>query len=370
MELSHEPAEGALDPAATGIGLDELRELVALHTEAQGLDERTCARLLGRITRAWGEGPGAWGVEWAAEGDRLATLGRHLEASRMHAMGRFPFPGDAPRAYAQARCVEEFDRWRAAQPVPIERMELPGPDGGRAVCWTAGLSSAAPRPLLVVMGGIVSVKEQWGPLLTAAPDLGVAMAVTELPGVGENTLPYDHTAPRMLSSILDALADRADVRRTAAVALSFGGHLALRCAVSDPRIAAVATVGAPVRQFFEDAAWQRRVPQTTVGTLARLTRVAPAVVFGYLRGWGLTDAELARLARLGLPLRYVASLRDEIVPLGDAATLRGAVPSTAVTVFDDVHGSPAHLDRTRGLLLETVLGTLLAADPLTERSAA
>ncbi|MFD9125594.1 alpha/beta hydrolase [Kitasatospora sp. NPDC059571] len=352
----------AVDPAAAGIGLDELRELAALHTEAQGLDEETCTRVLGRITRAWGDGAGAWGTEWAAEGDRLAARGRHLEAARLHAMGRFPFPGDPARGYAQRRCVEEFDRWRAAQPMPIGRLEVPGP-GGRAVCWTAGLSAAAPRPLLVVMGGIVSVKEQWGPLLAAAEDLGVAMAVTELPGVGENTLPYDVAAPRMLSAVLDALADRADVHRTAAVALSFGGHLALRCAATDPRIRAVATVGAPVRQFFEDAGWQRRVPQTTVGTLARLTRHAPPVVFGYLRGWGLADTELAGL---DIPVRYIASLRDEIVPLGEAATLRAAAPGTSVTVFDDVHGSPAHLAETRGLLLETVLGTLLAA----ERSAA
>ena len=352
-----------------GIGLDELRDLVALHTEAQELDPAQSARVLDRIDRPWGEGAGAWGTEWAAEGDLTAAQGRHLEASRLHAMGRFPFPGDPARVYAQQRCVAEFDQWRREQPVRIGRLEVGSADS-HAVCWTAGLSRTDRRPLLLIMGGIVSVKEQWGPLLAAAEDLGIAMVVTELPGVGENTLRYDVTAPGMLSRILNALADRADVDRTAAVALSFGGHLALRCAVSDPRLRAIATVGAPIRQFFEDPAWQRRLPRTTVNTLAWLTHHSPATVFGCLRGWGLDDAELAAP---GIPVRYVAALRDEIVPLGEASTLRGAVPDAAVTVFDDIHGAPAHLAQTRGLLLETALAAFAPVPAVTaaaDRSAA
>jgi esterase FrsA len=331
--------------------LSELSGLALLHAQGQGLEEQQARAVLARIAHPWGESPDSWGRVWNAEGDRLAEQGLHLDACRHYAVGRFPHPGDAPRALAQRRCVEAFDRWRREQPQRIDRLELPL-DGGRFTAWAAGLDADAPRPLLVVMGGIVSVKEQWAPLLAFADDLGLAIAVTELPGVGENTLRYDLRSSRMLSALLDLLADRAEVSRTAAVALSFGGHLALRCALSDPRIAGVATVGAPLRQFFEDRSWQRQVPATTATCLARAAQVVVPAVFGHVRGWGLTDEELRRLR---IPVHYIASLRDEIVPLGEAALLSRAGVPGEVTVFDDVHGAPAHLDRTRSLLLGAAL---------------
>ncbi|MHA6763590.1 alpha/beta fold hydrolase [Streptacidiphilus sp. PAMC 29251] len=344
------PGGATADPTGAA-GLRELAGLALLHAQAQGLPEQQARAVLDRITHPWGESPGSWGRVWSAEGDRLTAQGLHLDACRHYAVGRFPYPGDGSRALAQHRCVEAFDRWRAEQPGRIERLELPM-DDGRFTAWAAGLDATPPRPLLVVLGGIVSVKEQWAPLLAFADDLGLAVAVTELPGVGENTLRYDLRSWRMLSALLDRLADRADVSRTAAVALSFGGHLALRCALNDPRIAGVATVGAPLRQFFEDRSWQRQVPLTTVLCLARAAQVVPPAVFGHVRGWGLTDEELRRLR---IPVHYVASLRDEIVPLGEAAILRRAGVPGEVTVFDDVHGAPAHLDRTRSLLLGAAL---------------
>jgi pimeloyl-ACP methyl ester carboxylesterase len=76
------------------------------------------------------------------------------------------------------------------------------------------------------------------------------------------------------------------------------------------------------------------------------------VVFGFTRGWALSEAELRSL---DVPVTYVASLRDEIVPLGDAALLRRCVPAAEVVVNDDVHGSPEHLAATRAQLLRSVL---------------
>ncbi|MCM2423282.1 alpha/beta hydrolase [Streptomyces sp. RKAG293] len=345
--------------ADDAIGLEELRGLSLLHAQAQGIEPGAAQELLARITEPWGDRPRSWGRVWCAEGDRLAGQGLHLEASRHYAMARFPYPGDAPRQEAQRRCVAAFDTWRAEQNAGIERLEVPLEDG-TAVCWTAGLSATDPKPLIVVMGGIVSVKEQWAPLLVHAEAFGVALAVTELPGVGENTVPYGPRSPRMLSAILDALSGRADVSRTAAIALSFGGHLALRCALVDSRLACVATVGAPLRLFFEDEAWQRQVPRTTLAALAHTTGVPPSLVFGYTRGWGLTDQELGALR---IPVHYIAALRDEIVPLGEAAVLRRAAVPGEVTVLDDVHGAPAHLDHTRGLLLGAALAAAAPAAP-------
>jgi pimeloyl-ACP methyl ester carboxylesterase len=297
---------------------------------------------------------------WSRAGDALAACGHHLDAARHYALARFPYVDGPARQRAQRLCVRSFDRWRSGHP-DIGRTELDmppdGPVAGRFAAWTAGLSRRAPRPLILVCGGIVSVKEQWAPLLARAAALGTAVAVTELPGVGENTLRYDTAAAGMVSSLLDRLADRADVRHTFAVALSFGGHLALRAALRDSRVVGVATVGAPVRRFFLDRDWQGRLPATTVRTLAHLTGQPLRRVPHALGEWALTGNELNRLT--DLPVTYIAALRDGIVPLGDAAELaRDPAARRRLLVLDDEHGAPAHLARIRAVLLASALREL------------
>jgi hypothetical protein len=341
--------------------LAELRRYVRLHARAQGLDPEHCRRLLARISTADGDGPGAWPVIWSRAGDVFAGSGRYLEACRHYGLARFPYPapGDSARHRAQQRCVAAFDRWRRTQR-GIERLELRLPEGEFA-CWAAGVGARRPRPLMLVMGGIVSVKEQWAPILARADSLGVAIVVTELPGVGENGLTYRAGSHRMVTAVLDALAGRADVRRTSAVALSFGGHLALRAALGDDRVRAVATVGAPLRHFFLDRDWQSRVPAVTVHTLAHLTGCKPADVFDAIRPWALSEDELARLR---IPVTYAATLRDDIVPLTETgALLNDPLAPHQVLLLDDEHGAPAELARVRVALLRAALRAS-GADPL------
>ncbi|UNZ19889.1 alpha/beta hydrolase [Streptomyces sp. 891-h] len=333
--------------------LAELRALAPLHARAQGIPAARCRAVLSHIRTAHGDDADSWPAVWNRAGDALAARGRHLDAARHYALARFPSVDGPARERAQRLCVRSFDRWRASWP-GIGRLEVEAPSGGgRFAVWTAGLSRQAPRPLILVCGGIVSVKEQWAPLLARAAALGTALAVTELPGVGENTLPYDTAAPAMISALLDSLANRADVRRTHAVALSFGGHLALRAALEDRRLVGVSTVGAPVRHFFLDHDWHTRLPTTTAHTLRRLTGRASAE----LGEWALTADELARLR--DLPVTYVAALRDDIVPLSDAAAL-AADPAARrrFLVVDDEHGAPAQLARVRPLLLGSALRDL------------
>ncbi|MEU0395853.1 alpha/beta hydrolase [Streptomyces sp. NPDC006208] len=334
--------------------LAQLRRHVRLHARAQGLAPEHCRRLLAGISRTDGEGPGSWPVVWSRAGDALAGRGRYLEAGRHYALARFPYagPGDAVRHLAQERSVAAFDRWRRTQR-GIGRLELRLAEGEFA-CWTAGLHPrGGPRPLVLVMGGIVSVKEQWAPILARADALGVAFAVTELPGVGENTLRYGADSHRMISAVLDALADRADVRRTSAVALSFGGHLALRAALGDDRIRGIATVGAPVHHFFLDRDWHPGVPAVTAHTLAHLIGCPPAEVFDAVRPWALTGDELARLR---VPVTYAAALRDDIVPLTETGALLSDPRAPHRVLFlDDEHGAPAELARVRVMLLRAAL---------------
>jgi pimeloyl-ACP methyl ester carboxylesterase len=256
-------------------------------------------------------------------------------------MARFPFVDGPARERAAARCAGLFERWAAdrdgVEPIDVKVL------GGRLRCWTAGLSAANPRPLLLIMGGIVTPKEQWGPVLTAVRRFGMAGVVTEVPGVGENTVPYDAEAWQMISAVLDAVEGLADTSRTYAMALSFSGHLALRCAVDDPRIRGIVTTGAPIARFFTDRDWQARLPAVTVDTLIHLLGTPGGSLSEQLPDLALTSQQLASL---DIPVHYLASKRDEIIPPGEIDELR-ALKSLHLIENDDVHGSPSHTAETR-----------------------
>ena len=151
----------------------------------------------------------------------------------------------------------------------------------------------------------------------------------------------------MLSWLLDAVADRAEVSRTYALALSFSGHLALGCAAEDSRIRGVVTAGAPVSAFFQDREWHPAVPRVTVDTLARLRGLASRdrhEVLGSMAEFALDGAVLEGLR---IPVRCVVSGRDEIIPSADPAALRRHVRDVGLLSIDDVHGSPGHTAETR-----------------------
>ncbi|WUH89348.1 alpha/beta hydrolase [Streptomyces sp. NBC_00433] len=352
---------GRIPAAGTANDVRELKQFVEVHAKAQQLSPKTYRPLLARITDD-GEGtPGSWVYEWSRAGAEAEAAGRLLEASRYYNMARFPFVNGPARQEALDRCVAAFDAWRGTQK-GIERLDVDLP-AGRVRCWTSGLPAAGSEgrrlPLLLVTGGIVSVKEQWAPILVQATRLGVAGVVAEMPGVGENTLPYDEDSPAMLSAILDAVGERADTGQTYLVALSFSGHMALRAAAADPRIKGVITAGVPVSSFFSDREWQAQVPRVTVDTLAHLLGTAPGGVGDRVAGWGLADAELGAL---DVPVACLWSRRDEIIPSADPRALLRSVRRLDLVDNDDVHGSPSHLLETRVWVLLSLLRMLGVRD--------
>ncbi|MGH3171618.1 MAG: alpha/beta fold hydrolase [Trebonia sp.] len=327
--------------------VNELKEFAILHARSQNIARPR--DLLGRI-RTDAEGPGSWAGEWSAEAERHARHGRYLMAARHFNMARFPYVNGPARQDALDRCVDAFGKWRIDK-TAIERLDIELADG-RVGCWTAGLSATDRLPLVLVIGGIVSVKEQWAPLLEAIRRSGTAAIATEMPGVGENTLRYTADSWRMLSGILDAVRDRADVDRTYALALSFSGHLAMRCALDDGRIRGVVTAGAPVRAFFTDRAWLSAIPHLTRDTLIHLVQCGTEGRVPDLGAWAMTESQLAALE---VPVYYMVSRRDEIVPGSEARLLRQHVRDLHLLEHDDVHGSPRHVAESRLWIARSVL---------------
>ncbi|NUR61484.1 MAG: alpha/beta hydrolase [Catenulispora sp.] len=336
--------------------VSELKQFAVVH--ARSLNIKRYQEVLDRIDNDREGAPGSWARVWTEAGDELAEAGRALDASRRYALARFPYPDGPARAQAGKLCVAAFDAWRQERP-GIERLDVELP-AGRVGCWATGLSAAKPLPLLLVMGGVVTLKEQLGPALVLLRRLGVAAVVTEMPGVGENTLPYDAESWRQLSAVIDAVADRADVSRTYAYTFSFSGHLALRCAAEDARIKSVITSGAPVREFFLDREWLGGVPQVTLDTLSHLAGAGRAELAERLSALALTDEQLDRVR---VPVSYLASRRDEIIPAGETRLLQAHVAELKVLENDDVHASPKHIADSLLWLVLTVLKLRGRPDP-------
>ncbi|MCL3998807.1 alpha/beta hydrolase [Streptomyces lavenduligriseus] len=296
----------------------ELKRYVEVHARGQRI--QGYRDILARIGSDEGDGPGTWVAEWSQAGEDLARAGRPLEASRHFAMARFPYVDGPGRHRALERCAQTLEEWQRERAPELERLDIVLP-GGRVRCWSTGLSTTRRLPLVLIMGGIVTVKEQWVPALVRLRRLGLAAVVTEMPGVGENTLPYDAKSWHMLSGILDTVADRALVERTYAMALSFSGHMALRCALDDARLRGVVTVGAPVHDFFTDTRWQARVPRITMDTLARLTDGTPRHALG-----DMADSPSATSS--SQPWRYPCTTRPASVTRSSRAAKHAGCATT------------------------------------------
>jgi len=330
--------------------LSEAKAFVGLHARHMGLRAQLLTQVLDSIQHLDGSGPGTWCDAWMQQAQRALDKGELTRAANLYNLARFPVADSADKREAGQLAAQVFGRHLAQTQLGERRSaEL----GGTEIPFLFGKGPRRDAPLLMLMGGIVSLKEQWGGFLGLGARLGCAVAIADFPGVGENPLRYTRRAAALYGAILDACSDAADVKRTLIIAPSFGGHLALLQAGSDRRITAVFTVGAPLRHFFIDADPQARrgMPEITRRALEHTTGAASTELDAHLAGLALTPEELAEL---DVPVSYVASLRDEIIPNREWQEARDNHAHFSVYTFDDVHGSPHHLGFTRLLTLGAV----------------
>ncbi|MDA8190554.1 alpha/beta hydrolase [Acidiferrobacter thiooxydans] len=330
--------------------LDELKDLVHLHSRAQAIDRRLTAAVLAAIESAEHDGAGSWTQAWSEVGEAAWREQRWLDAVKMFNLARFPFVQREGQRRAHHACVASFAAWVHQTRQRVETLTIAG---GAFKAYAAGLDHD--WPMLIVTGGIVSIKEQWHRFLQLAERLRLCVVVAEMPGVGENTLCYHPSAHAMYGAILDTLVQRANTAHCHLLALSFSGHLALLHASVDQRIIGVTTVGAPVVRFFRDEAWFAQVPEVTKRTLAHLTRYTPETLFEEMRNWALPDD----LPPITVPVYYLQSKWDEIIPEGEVAALGWLASDLRSYRLPDVHGSPNHL----GLMSLWIVSTILATDP-------
>jgi 2,6-dihydroxypseudooxynicotine hydrolase len=219
---------------------------------------------------------------------QLAELARDAEAA-----GRSVTAGDAwlraAVAYHFAKFVWVLDEARV-RPVhqrsvdalyaahrrlgnAVERIDVPL-DGAAMVGNLRRPDGAARPPLVILVPGLDSTKEELVPMEDAFLRRGMATFALDGPGQGEAVyaLPLRHDYEVAVTATLDTLADRGDLdlERVGAVGQSMGGYFAPRAAAFEPRIRAVAAISGP---FNFGALWDQ-LPELTRATFAHKARAA------------------------------------------------------------------------------------------------
>ncbi len=329
--------------------LSEAKQFVGLHARHMGLRPAFVTGVLQRIASLDGDGPGGWAHEWSIEAEAAMRRRDGRAAANLYNLARFPCANTPAKSRAAKLAAEALGGWLAASGAG-ERREARV--GGEPVPFLFRAASRADAPLVILMGGIVSLKEQWGGFLALGPRLGCAVAIADFPGVGENPVRYTRAAAKLFEAVIEATKADCDAQRTLIVAPSFGGHLAILHAQTDARVRGIVTVGAPLTHFFTDADSRRTMPEIT-----RLALQHTAGVDADGLDRRLADLALSRqeLAELPVPVTYVASLRDEIIPQSEWRDAAALTRNLCVYPFDDVHGAPHHLRQTRLLILAALL---------------
>jgi dienelactone hydrolase len=218
-----------------------------------------------------------WHAAWCRNGDMHAALAREA-ASKDRRLTAGEAWSRATVAYHFAKFVWMVDpeRSRAAGDKAVaamaktheyldpdaERIEVPL-DGGRVVGNLRRPTGAQGPPLVLLVPGLDSTKEEFFKLEKVFLERGMATLSMDGPGQGESgyDLPIRPDYDVAVTAVLDALAGRTDVDldRVGILGVSMGGYYAPRVLAFEPRVRAGVGLSGPYK--FSDI-WDDVPPQT------------------------------------------------------------------------------------------------------------
>jgi pimeloyl-ACP methyl ester carboxylesterase len=312
---------------------------------ANGIDYNDFARTTATIDR-WEE----WLERWTetaevhlrlAEAAAAAGLERsageaYARAAVTYHFSKFVWVLDPPsnqiNTEAAIRCLYQA---HARLDPTAERVEA-GMDGGRVVANLrrppAAPGGRGPCPLVVLIPGLDSTKEEffcWESVFLAR---GMATLSLDGPGQGETGLRMDLRPEYELAvgAILDAVAGRAelDSDRIGAVGVSLGGHYVVRAAAFEPRIRALAGVSGP----YDFAAGWDTMPALTRETVVHHTG-ASSEAEARTRAAELNLDGVAE--RVSAPCLVITGKRDRVIGWEQTKRIADAVPGAEWVLFDD-----------------------------------
>lgn len=288
---------------------------------ANGVDANDYDRVAGSV-QSWEE----WLPAWEAHGDRLVEEAVAAEARRRNEtagelwrraasayhFGKFVWVVDL-RLHARAarKAADALTHALRLLDPSAQRLEIPF-DGSRLVAiLRRPASNASSPPLVVIVPGLDSTKEEFFETETVLLQRGLATMTLEGPGQGESgislALRHDYEVP--FGAALDFVAGlgAVDLSRIGVLGVSLGGYYAPRVAAFEPRVRAAVAVSGPYN-FSEY--WDER-PQMTRDTFRHFSQAADDLEAKQ----NAARLDLTGVAeRIQQPLLVITGDRDRIVP--------------------------------------------------------
>jgi 2,6-dihydroxypseudooxynicotine hydrolase len=324
-----------------------------------GVDYNDFLATTGR-TETWEQ----WLDEWCAtaelhvrlaeeaegEGYRLTAGEAWARAALCFHFAKFVWVLDGDRSRAAAeRAIAALYRAHDLLELGAERIEALL-DASHVVANLRRPPGAERPPLVVLIPGLDSTKEEFLRFEDVFLDRGMATASLDGPGQGETglELPIRFDYEVGVAALLDALAGRSDLDldRVGAVGVSLGGYYAPRAGAFEPRLKAVAGLSGPY-SFGE--CWDGLPP------LTRETFVAKS---------GARDEEDGRrkaseldlsgmLDRLTQPALFLTGRLDRLIPWEQTARIAEEAPNARFVLHDDGNHGCANVPyKTRPLIAD------------------
>jgi len=308
----------------------------------QGIDLGDFTRTTARIER-WEEWIDEWsrqaevhvGLAEEAEGaGRVRTAGEaYVRAALCFHFAKYVWVLDGERN--RETTIRARDALYAAHRLldpSAERIEAAIAGGGVAIGNLRRPAGEGRPPLVILIPGLDSTKEEFFNFERVFLDRGLATLSLDGPGQGEAGFeaPIRHDYEVAVAATLDALAGRTDLdlERVGAAGVSLGGYYAPRAAAFEPRLRAVAGVSGP-RCFGE--LWDE-LPSLTRDSFAFYSRSADE------------DAARAAAIRLDLaevagaisqPLLVVTGKLDRLIPWESTKSVAEAAPNGEFVLYEE-----------------------------------
>jgi dipeptidyl aminopeptidase/acylaminoacyl peptidase len=312
---------------------------------SNGVDFNDFQRVTARISR-WDE----WCREWSscgamhealgeratAEGSAISASQHYLHAALAYHFGKFLFlQSPAEHRAAHEHVVEDYQRALPACDFPGERVAMPYEAGGTLYGIFRKPAHLARPPVVVLIPGLDSVKEELHAYGDDFLRRGMAVIAIDGPGQGEmefdHPLRFDYEVP--VAHTITYLEGRGDVdaSRVGLLGVSLGGYFAPRAAAFEPRVKAAIAV----------AGWYSIAGTDHFDTAPRLTRDAFVTRLKVQTEAEAKEAleqfDLRGVAeKVRCPLLVIMGRKDRIVPPEEAERLAArAGGETTLWMFED-----------------------------------
>jgi pimeloyl-ACP methyl ester carboxylesterase len=212
-----------------------------------------------------------------------------------------------------------------------ERIEAPI-GGGHVVANLRRPAGSVPVPLVVLIPGLDSTKEEFFHWEAVFLERGMATLSLDGPGQGETGLAIDIRPDYEMAvgAILDAVADRDDLigDQIGAAGVSLGGHYVVRAAAFEPRIRALAGISGP---YDFGAGWET-MPQLTRETVRHHTGAADLAQARERAGALTLDGVAERVSQ---PCLVITGRLDRVIGWEETRRIADAVPGAEWVLYDE-----------------------------------